>query len=762
MKVLRFSLVIFFCFILLNVTNGQQLKEDEVVVIQGEKFVLHQVRTGETIFSISRKFKIEQSQLQEHNPQIVQGLNIGEILKIPFRDDVVLESVAPFQKGDPTGFILHKVASRTETPYFIAKEYGITVEEIYAYNPEMNRIKKGMTLRIPTWVNVPDKSKSEMIDKREPALTDNRPESLQEHVVLPGETLYSISKKYGITEAEILFLNPGAKNLRAGSKIFLSNNSASGQEKIVMPGPLEEVENYAMHTIVSGETLWGVSHKYGVTEQQLIALNPVLKTAFPAGVAIKIPQGNGSFTESKKTDLDIVHAFPPNEINGKKTEEVSDLNLGTVGSAHNNRDIFPGSSKAEPFLTIPGSCVPVANLMFSNTTYDIALFLPLFLEANDTINRQKEIIVADSLAFLNGDAAIEQDEPIEMFKEFYGSSENFLQFYEGVIIAVDSMKKAGMKIKLHVYDTQNSVAAVRRAMSRDGFLEMDLIIGPVFPEVQEEVARVAAKNRIPMVSPFSSNSVLVNSNSYLYQINPTREYLADETADMVAERYANSNFIVVKTSAYEGKPEAALVRMFREKVDFSKGGKYTVFDFQREGISALKNLMSAEKENVIFIPSSVEGELSVAISNINNLADEFSITLIGANNYQQRYPSIDVAQFHNLKFKYLNPFWMDYDNPATVRFIQKFKSNFATEPNNFGVQGFDAAFYFLNALNFYGKDFNACIPYLHVNLVQGNYHFEKVSPFGGYMNKGVSVIDYQRDYTVRRERVKGQPRLVAE
>jgi ABC-type branched-subunit amino acid transport system substrate-binding protein len=299
-------------------------------------------------------------------------------------------------------------------------------------------------------------------------------------------------------------------------------------------------------------------------------------------------------------------------------------------------------------------------------------------------------------------------------------------------------------------------------MSRDGFLETDLIIGPVFPEVQEEVARVAAKNRIPMVSPFSSNSVLVNSNSYLYQINPTREYLAEETADMVAERYANSNFIVVKTSAYEGKPEAALVRMFREKVDFSRGGKYTVFDFQREGISALKNLMSAEKENVIFIPSSVEGELSVAISNINNLADEFSITLIGANNYQQRYPSIDVAQFHNLKFKYLNPFWMDYDNPATVRFIQKFKSNFATEPNNFGVQGFDAAFYFLNALNFYGKDFNACIPYLHVNLVQGNYHFEKVSPFGGYMNKGVSVIDYQRDYTVRRERVKGQPRLVAE
>ncbi len=761
MKVLRFSLILFFCFVLLNVTNGQQLKEDEVVVVQGKKFVLHQVRTGETIFSISKNFKIEQSQLLEHNPQIVEGLNIGEILKIPFREDVVLENVAPFQKGDPTGFLQHRVESRTETAYFIAKQYGITVEEIYAYNPEMNRIKKGMNLRIPTWEALPGNSQTEVISKPESPIVENRQENMHEHLVLPGETLYSISKKYGMTEAEILFLNPEAKNLRAGSKIFLSHSSASEQDRIVVPEPLGDAGDYATHTIVSGETLWGISQKYGVSEQQLIALNPVLKTAFPAGVAIKIPKSKEQFVESNVTRDDVTRDFPVNEKMENATGKSNDLSSGTENTAISNHEIFSGSSKTEPFLTIPGSCVPMANLMFSNTTYDIALFLPLFMEENDAINRQEEIVVADSLNFLNADAGIEQDVPKEKFKEFYGSSENFLQFYEGVIIAVDSMKNAGMKIKLHVYDTKNSVGAVRRIMTSDGFLETDLIIGPVYQEVQEEVALVAAKNRIPMVSPFSSNSALVNSNSYVYQINPTREYLAEITAEMVAEEYGNSNFIVFKTSAYEGKPEALLVRLFREKLP-KNGGRFTLYDFKREGRSGLRNLMSAEKENVIFIPSSVEGELSVALSNINNLADDFPITLIGTGNYQQRYPSIDVAQFHNLKFKYLYPFWMDYDNPATVRFIQKFKSNFATEPSSFGVQGFDAAFYFLNALNFYGKDFNACIPYLHVNLVQGNYHFDKVSAFGGFMNKGVSVIDYQRDYTVRRERVKGQPRLVAE
>jgi hypothetical protein len=240
-----------------------------------------------------------------------------------------------------------------------------------------------------------------------------------------------------------------------------------------------------------------------------------------------------------------------------------------------------------------------------------------------------------------------------------------------------------------------------------------------------------------------------------------------KTAEMVAEEYYNSNFIILKTSDYTGTPEGSLVHLIQEKLfntgylNREDGVRFSVYDFKKEGASGLRRVLSAEKENVIYIPSSQEGELSISISNLNNLTDDYSITLIAPSNYQQRFPSIDVAQFHNLKMKYVYPFWMNYENPATIRFIEKFKNNFYTEPSNFGVQGFDAAFYFLNAMNFYGKNFEDCLPYFHMNLVQGNYHFEKVSQFGGFMNKGVSVIDYHRDYSVHRERVKGQPKLVA-
>jgi len=280
--------------------------------------------------------------------------------------------------------------------------------------------------------------------------------------------------------------------------------------------------------------------------------------------------------------------------------------------------------------------------------------------------------------------------------------------------------------------------------------------------VQKEVAQIASVNKIPMISPFTPKSVIINSNQQFYQINPSREYIAEATAELISTDYSNTNFIVVKTSSIQGTQEEQLVELIRRKMaksGNSGGGKFTEYDFRKNRSVGLRELLLPNKENVVFLPSSDEGELSVAISNINNLGVDFSITLIGASNYQQKYPSIEVAHFHNLKLKYINPYWIDYKNNSTIEYFKKFISNFGTEPNSYGVQGFDAAWYFLNAIHFYGKDFEDCLPYLNVNLVQGNYYFKRVSPSGGYMNQGVSVISYNRNFEVERQIVIGQPKF---
>ncbi|NCB07637.1 MAG: LysM peptidoglycan-binding domain-containing protein, partial [Bacteroidia bacterium] len=151
MKIIQFAIL---CFLLISTTlqaSSQQLKDDEIVLIKGGKFVLHQVHTGETIYSISKNYQVDTAELVQNNPKLSEGLKIGDILQIPFRENVQKKQQPVYQKGDPTGFDYHPISSRKETPYFIAKKYGITVEELYAYNPGYNTLKKGDQLRIPRW-----------------------------------------------------------------------------------------------------------------------------------------------------------------------------------------------------------------------------------------------------------------------------------------------------------------------------------------------------------------------------------------------------------------------------------------------------------------------------------------------------------------------------------------------------------------------------------------------------------------------------------
>ncbi len=726
MRIIHLSFLVLFFFTIPGFINGQNFKENEMVIIQGEKFILHQVRTGETIYSITRDFKIDSSQLLKYNPNISGGLNIGEILKVPFNENVLLSKLPTFKKGDPTSFINHTIESRSETAYSISKQYGITVEEVYAYNPTVNSLKKGITLKIPQWEFKPEPEKVEAGVSNQNTVNEN----LIEHTVVSGETLYSIGKYYQVTESEILKYNPDAINLKAGTKLYLPKKTADSKSVEFISADKSQAK-YMKHIVEPGETIYGITKKYNISEEELKELNPELRTAFRSGAVIRIPV--------KENFQDEIQSG--NEIEPIQTEA-----------------IFSGIT--------PANCLPNTNIL-ENGPITVALFLPLFLEANNQLNKESAAPVIDTLeqieiSEIDSDTIVEEEKPVQLLKEFYGNSENFLQFYEGVLIAIDSMQKAGMKVILNVYDTKEDPGSTRRIINTETFQTTDLIIGPVYENVQKEVAQFAALNHIPLISPFTPKSGLINSNPLFYQVNPTREYLAEATVEMIAANYSNTNFIVVRTSAYEGSPEWQMVESMRKKLSNSGArnkGHFTVYDFRKDRASGLSKILLPDKENVVFIPTSDEGELSVAISNINNLARDYPITLVGAGNYQQKYPSIDVAHFHNLNFKYINPYWVDYNNGQTISYFEKFISNFGTEPNSYGVQGFDVAWYFLNAIRFYGKDFENCLPYMNTKLLQGNYYFKRVSSSGGFMNEGVSEISYNRNFEVVQKSVMGKPKF---
>ena len=506
----------------------------------------------------------------------------SEIAVIP-QIQVITTPGSAFQRGEPTRFEIHTIQSRNETPYFIAKQYGITVEDIYTYNPGVRRFNRGTRIRIPVW--------------------------------------------------------------------------------------------------------------------------DIIETS---------PSGQNPETEDETDVLD--------------TELIT-------------------------------SCQPLSVSEYANTTFNVALFLPLFIEANYSMNRRfdtEDYSSIYSARETTGDEIIEIGRDNDMFIRFQENTENYLQFYEGVWFAVDSMQKRGMNITLNVHDTQQNPEVIRRILSNSEFLNTDLIIGPVFANEQRDLSAFSVNNQVIMVSPLST-SEFVSSNPYFYQVNPAvGDFLFHKTAEMVVRDFPNSNFVVFNMGNYLNTPEAGMVDLIRERFnnqeDRNDSASFMVYDFRANGIAPLRTILSPDRENVIFIPSSRESELSIGIQNLNQLANEFPITLIGTNRYPD-YESIQIEYFHNLKLTYVAPYWTDYENVNTINYIEKFKSHYFTEPNRFGQQGYDVTFYFLNALKNYGRDFRHCLPEMNVDLIQGNYRFEKVSQFGGYVNQGVSVITYTRSYDVVRKRI---------
>jgi len=238
-----------------------------------------------------------------------------------------------------------------------------------------------------------------------------------------------------------------------------------------------------------------------------------------------------------------------------------------------------------------------------------------------------------------------------------------------------------------------------------------------------------------------------------------------ETADYIAEEYFNQNLFVLEMGNYKHLPEATLVDLCREKFFASGFGdaghevRFHQYDFLSEGYWGLRRILSKNRQNIFIIPSDTEAQVSVAISNINSLSEDFPVTLVGMSNFQ-RYRSIQTEYLHHVNLKLLSPYFIDYHSVLTNSFIRDFRDNFSTEPNQFSFQGYDVAFYFMSALFHYGKGFVDCLPSHHVQLTQAEFYFDKVSRFGGYMNRGLFEVSYQKNYDTVITGVRGVPSLL--
>ncbi|NEW83693.1 MAG: LysM peptidoglycan-binding domain-containing protein, partial [Mariniphaga sp.] len=629
-------------------------------------FMLYTILSGETSYSISKKFGMTVDELNTINPETKDRLNAGQTIKIPATKNEAKPIIANGSLNEESNdhlYIYHSVRKK-ETVFSIAQRSGITSEDIYQYNPQArNGIKEGEVLKIP---------KPQTSDNESKARIDET-QQLIKHVVRRKETLFSIAKQYNITQEDILRANPTVRGgLSKGTVLIIprASNIPAVQKK------QKEPIQFSEYRIISGDNYYQLEKRFGTSKEQLELLNPALKDGFKSGLIIKIPIKEAGYAGNEK------NASNQSNAENKKADDGS---------------------------------VAAPNISYSrqDKLFQIGIFLPFCQNLNDS-------------------AKIVQ------------RTASFLEFYSGVLLATEKITEAGMKVKLYTYDTYQDSKVVDRLVKKPEFLSLDLIIGPVYPENQKTVAELSAKNRIPMISPLSSDSRFVSTTPGYYQINPGKKLRLTGTADYIADKFAGQNIVVLNHGANYGD-EKLIIDRLHQKLGTGKLRQYNVWD---GGTTGLETLLRTNVENIFVLTEGNEANVSVAMTRLNTISKSNKITVIGLQEYT-KMQSIDIEHLHNIRLHYLAPYFIDYGNTKVNSFIEKYRAAYNSEPTQYSFQGYDIALHFMASLAMSGKSFPDTNVSPGVDLLQADYNFQKPSELGGYMNRTLFIIEYTDNYEVK-------------
>ncbi len=401
------------------------------------------------------------------------------------------------------------MVKKGETAYSISKAYGITVEDLTKENPPaVYGLKEGQFLRIPVSevdeVKKPEQSPSIQLPRDETKFIY--------HSLKPGETIFSLSKNYGVSENEILQSNPGIEinNLSIGTEIAIPKVKFMNDRQRFN----EEEKNIIYHKVLPGETLSSIARMYDLPVRALRRENRDLR--FPhTGDYVRVP--------GVKADIENIE---PVIIDSLSIPEESVVRF-----------------------TPPAGFTPVKDL---HGTLNVAVMLPFYLKENSV---RFDI---DSSNFVKGRRVYRE---IPRDKDWiYPASIGYVEMYEGILLAADTLRALGVNINLYAFDIKRDTIALTKLLNEGRLDRMDLIIGPVYSHNLSIVAEYAKYRGIPVVSPVTlmNNSVLYGKPT-LFMPNSTLE-VAQKTLARKFSQYPHDNFVFIHTDSSRMDPDVNQVQ----------------------------------------------------------------------------------------------------------------------------------------------------------------------------------------------------------
>lgn len=537
------------------------------------------------------------------------------------------------------------------------------------------------------------------------------------HIVNTGETLYSIAQKYGMSVDDIRADNGniGDNTLRTGMQIRIDRNKMNSvrpetvQQKSTQPAaemnrtPVNS--GYVDHLVKPQETIYSLSKQYNVGIDEIKRANPALeRQGLREGEVIRIPAASVPVPEDRAMPAVRNSRHQSNSPENKSVPSDLSRSDKTFGN-----DSLSSTSpyQGRYYSPLKDRRSGIRKHFDARNPVNAALILPLKSD-NGQINR------------------------------------NFLDFYQGFLLAVDSMKRGGLSVELSVFNTADrSVESLREVISWHDMDRFDIIFGPVYDEQFEEMAKYmeTLANRtdtpnIPLVSPLGAVSARYPN---VFQVAPDDSRKSEKLKNILT---GDKNIILFTTGADDSEFMAEIRNVL-------PSGYKTLSYYKGIATGTINALLESDRENIIIAGSANETDMEELLSRISSIQSTYynkKISVV-ATNRLARFKNIDLALLFKLNTRYVTSYHTDRGNAEVEYFDAQYISMFGSLPTPFAYRGYDVGMFFLGGMKEFGSDFYRVIDAYKTRILQTYYRFER-QPSGRFDNTEWMLINYTPYYDI--------------
>ena len=556
------------------------------------------------------------------------------------------------------------------------------------------------------------------------------------HTVQPGQTLYSICKAYGANIDEVKSLNDKKDNALSLYEVL----------KVPYTDPfVQQDDKFYYHKVLKGETFYSIARLYKIKPKRLLKFNEGYAQNQPlaVGAVVKLPLAEIELSVFVEEEIEasvgikqeIRPERPVRNESVKKVEEASVTDILQNALMQKNE-----KTEQEPEKETTTVIGATDKMEIPDYISEVVMPVDPFVK------------VALLLPFSAKDYPVFVDTLVEkMPVQISARSEQFISFYEGVLLAVDSLKNQGYKVNLKVFDTERSAEKMYTMVDEIDRFHPDLIIGPVYGSVYKALMDDLTNKNIPVIYPLSSRSEEFGVYPDFIQVNPSMKALTVAMSDWLREEAEEANLVCLNLTGNEvSHSDLEDIRLFKEYMH--RIGSMNFYDWNTSAVplDGLRLQLLPDRENIIILPTTKEAEVSKILPVLSALTDGYRITVVGFPEWQA-FTSVDHETYFKLNTKIFTYSYVDNTTEPAKRFALKYRKYFYTEPNNLAYKAFDMSLYFIELAAKYRDRTLDALEFYPRNGDFSRFYFQKMEGQAGKENQGFYIVNFGSDYRLKIE-----------